>query len=76
MARMLVLLLLLGGGLVAQTAEGYYHQGAQLYIDARLGDAIAAVERGLQLDPGNPKLQALMEKLQEEQEKQQQQQQQ
>lgn len=69
-----LLLIALGGTAFSQTAEDYYHHGANFYIDAVLQEAIAAVEKGLQMEPDNPKLQALLEKLKEQQQRQQQQQ--
>lgn len=59
-----------------QTADDYFHGGAQSFINADLQTAINQVQNGLTKYPNNPKLNALMEKLQEEKEKQQQQQQQ
>lgn len=57
----------------AQSAETYFHNGAQNFINADLQSAIEQVEMGLSQYPNNPKLNALMQKLQEEQQKQQQQ---
>ena len=65
-------ILLLSSLLFAEDANTYYHMGAQGYIGGKLGEAIAAVERGLELEPGHPELQALYEKLKEQQEQQQQ----
>ena len=59
-----------------QTANDYFHGSAQSYIDSKLDDAIAKVQRGLEIEPDNPKLQALLTKLKEQKEQQQQQQQQ
>jgi len=58
----------------AQNGDEYFHQGANLYIEKHLNEARRSVELGLQLYPENPKLQALLEKMNEEQEKQQDQQ--
>jgi outer membrane biosynthesis protein TonB len=60
----------------AQSADEYFHGGAQSFISADLQTAIKQVQNGLNNYPNDPKLNALMQKLQEEQEKQQQQQQQ
>lgn len=60
----------------AQTADEYFHGGAQSYINSDLQTAITQVQQGLAQYPNDPKLNALLRKLQEEQEKQQQQQQQ
>ncbi|MCP9291581.1 hypothetical protein [Gracilimonas sediminicola] len=58
----------------SQTAEDYFHGGAQSFIQSDLQAAIDQVQTGLNQFPNNPKLNALMQKLQEEQKKQQQQQ--
>lgn len=58
----------------SQTAEDYFHGGAQSFIQSDLQTAIDQVQTGLNQYPNNPKLNALMQKLQEEQKKQQQQQ--
>lgn len=60
----------------AQSADNYFHGGAQSFINADLQTAINEVQEGLSRYPNDSKLNALMEKLQQEQEKQQQQQQQ
>ncbi|HET8865252.1 MAG TPA: hypothetical protein VFM80_06100 [Gracilimonas sp.] len=60
----------------AQSADNYFHDGAQSFINADLQTAINEVQEGLSRYPNDAKLNALMEKLQQEQEKQQQQQQQ
>ena len=67
-AGLLSLTLFLG----AQTSGDYFHSGAQYYIDSQLQQAIAAVTRGLEIEPQNPQLQALLEKLKEQQKQQQQ----
>lgn len=59
----------------AQTAEDYFHGGAQDFIHADLQQAMSEVQAGLNQYPDDPKLNALMQMLKEEQEKQQQQQQ-
>lgn len=58
----------------AQTADDYFHNGAQSFIGADLETAIDQVQQGLVQFPNDPKLNALMQKLQEEKERQQQQQ--
>jgi cell division protein FtsN len=58
----------------SQTAEDYFHSGAQSFIQSDLQAAIDQVQTGLNQYPDNPKLNALMQKLLEEQKKQQQQQ--
>lgn len=74
------LLVLVLGGLTArpavaqsagQSAEAYFHRGAQAYIDEDFAQAEAHVEEGLRLDPSNEKLQALREKLQQDRQQQQ-----
>ncbi|MEX0721081.1 MAG: hypothetical protein WD059_10465 [Balneolaceae bacterium] len=59
----------------AQNADDYFHNGAQSFIGADLQDAISYVQEGLAQYPNDPKLNALLQKLEEEQERQQQQQQ-
>lgn len=59
----------------AQSADQYFHNGAQSFINADLQTAISTVQQGLEQYPNDSKLNALLQKLQEEQEKQQQQQQ-
>lgn len=58
----------------AQSADVYFHNGAQSFINADLQTAINHVQNGLSNYPNDPKLNTLMQKLKEEQEKQQQQQ--
>ncbi|MFP8489530.1 hypothetical protein ACKGJO_10600 [Gracilimonas sp. Q87] len=70
------LLSLLTVPLLAQTADQYFHNGAQFFINADLQTSLNYVEEGLMNYPNDRKLNALYEKLKEEQEKQQQQQQQ
>lgn len=79
MKKLLFTLLFLFAGVVttqAQTADDYFHSGAQSYINADLQSAITQVQEGLNQFPNDPKLNSLLQKLEEEQEKQQQQQQQ
>jgi|TARA_R100000388_G_scaffold95025_2_gene85730 outer membrane biosynthesis protein TonB len=66
--------ILLASSAWAQSADEYFHGGAQSFINADLQTAINQVQNGLNNYPNDPKLNALMQKLQEEQEKQQQQQ--
>ncbi|MEQ8523974.1 hypothetical protein [Gracilimonas sp.] len=58
----------------SQSADEYFHGGAQAFINSDVQTAIDQVQTGLNQYPNDPKLNALMQKLQEEQEKQQQQQ--
>ena len=62
-------------GAYAQTpgnvAYDAYHQGAGLYIQERYGEALRAVERGLQAEPNNQRLKDLRDLLQQEQQQQQ-----
>src|SRR5258705_13926207 len=65
--------------LKAQTADDYFHGGAQSYIHARKEKAQQEILTGLQKFPQDPKLNglaALLKKQEEEQKQQQQQQQQ
>lgn len=71
----IVFSLLLTSVAFAQSADDYFHGGAQSFINADLQTAINQVQEGLSRYPNDAQLNALMEKLQEEQEKQQQQQQ-
>ncbi len=71
-----LLLFALGGSLQGQSAEDYFHQGANAWLDGKLGDALRITVLGLQQHRDDPKLNALLKKLQEEAEKQQQQNQQ
>lgn len=66
---------LLTSAAFAQSADQYFHNGAQSFINADLQTAISTVQQGLDQYPNDAKLNALMQKLQEEQERQQQQQQ-
>ena len=59
----------------AQTSDSYFHDGAQTFIGNDLQGAITKVQEGLNRFPNDPKLNELLQKLEEEQEKQQQQQQ-
>lgn len=72
----LVVLLLTAQTVSAQSAEEYFHNGGQSYIHSNLQDAISYVNEGLAKYPSDPKLTALLQKLEEEQKKQQQQDQQ
>ncbi|MCH2449972.1 MAG: hypothetical protein MK198_07475 [Gracilimonas sp.] len=58
---------------LAQSADQYFHNGAQSFINADLQTAINTVQQGLDQYPNDSKLNALMQKLREEQEQQQQQ---
>lgn len=69
------LLSLLTVPLLAQTADQYFHNGAQFFINADLQTSLNYVEQGLMNYPNDRKLNALYEKLKEEQEKKQQRQQ-
>lgn len=77
MKRLSLILLLsfLSLPVLAQSADQYFHNGAQYFINADLQTSLNYVEEGLMNYPNDRKLNALYEKLKEEQEKQQQQQQ-
>src|SRR5215475_1457795 len=69
----------LGLSASAQTADDYFHGGAQSYIHSEKEKAMQQVVTGLQKFPDDPKLNglvALLKKQEEEQKQQQQQQQQ
>ncbi|MDZ7808729.1 MAG: hypothetical protein U5K71_16710 [Gracilimonas sp.] len=78
MKRLLLIsfMTLLAVPVLAQSADQYFHNGAQFFINADLQTSLNYVEEGLVNYPNDRKLNALYEKLKEEQEKQQQQQQQ
>jgi len=50
-----------------QPGVRYFHTAAQQYIDSDLQQALATVNEGLQIDPGNPRLHALREKIRQQQ---------
>jgi len=62
--------------LYAQTADDYFHRGAQFYVFGEKTNAIVEVVTGLQKFPDDEQLRTLAEILAKEEEKQQQQQQQ
>jgi len=62
--------------LCAQTAEDYFHRGAQFYVFGEKTNAVVEVATGLQKFPDDQKLRALAEILAKEEEEQKQQQQQ
>lgn len=59
----------------AQTAMGFFHLGADLYIKGHLDQAIQVVQEGLQKYPNDPYLNALSKKLKQKKQQRQQQQQ-
>jgi TATA-binding protein-associated factor Taf7 len=73
---LILFLTFLTAPVLAQSADQYFHNGAQFFINADLQTSLNYVEEGLTEYPNDRKLNALYEKLKEEQEKQQQQQQQ
>lgn len=54
----------------APDAAPYFHRGAQAYIGQDLERAEAEVREGLRIAPSDPRLQALLQKLQEERQQQ------
>lgn len=48
------------------TADAFFHEAAQHYIDENVSEARRAVEQGLALAPSDPRLLALRQKLEEE----------
>ena len=54
---------------LAQTAEDYFHDGAQTYIGGNLAGAMNQVQDGLLKFPDDPKLNELLETLKEEEQK-------
>lgn len=69
------LFFVIGSQASAQSAADYFHGGAKSFINSDLQGAITQIQQGLTQYPNDPKLNALLQKLEEEQEKQQQQQQ-
>jgi outer membrane biosynthesis protein TonB len=59
----------------AQTAEGFFHTGAQSYLSNNVEGARQEVDKGLKLFPNDVKLQKLDQLLKQQQQQQQQQQQ-
>ncbi len=59
----------------SQTAEGYFHLGADLYIKGQFQQAEQVVQEGLRKFPNDPLLNALSKKLKQKKQQQQQQQQ-
>jgi hypothetical protein len=58
--------LLLAGPVAAQsTADSYFHEAAQAYVDGDEAAARRAVTRGLEVAPSDPRLMALRDKLRE-----------
>ncbi|MFB6272259.1 MAG: hypothetical protein ABEL51_05120 [Salinibacter sp.] len=65
-------LLLVLGGASAQAqspADAFFHDAAQRYVDGNLAGARQAVERGLEVAPSDPRLQALRKKLKQQRKK-------
>jgi hypothetical protein len=58
-----LVLVLSGTPALAQSAEAYFHEAAQQYVAGNKQAAQQAVERGLEVAPSDPRLQALREKL-------------
>lgn len=54
-----------------ERSDAYFHNGANYYINGKLYEALAEVEKGLQQKPEDPKLNELYQKIQEELKKQQ-----
>lgn len=57
---------LAGPALAQTTAQGFFHEAAQQYVDGRLDAARATVRQGLDVAPDNARLRALLETLQKE----------
>lgn len=61
------LVLVLGGTpAAAQSADAYFHEAAQQYVAGNEEAARQAIERGLDVAPSDPRLQALRAKLEQE----------
>jgi len=70
-----LLMFALSSTVMAQTADDYFHDGAQTFIGGNLPGAISLVQQGILEYPDDQKLNELLVKLEEEQEQQQQNQQ-
>ena len=51
----------------APDASSYFHEAAQQYLASDLQRALTTVDEGLRLDPGNPRLRALRDKIEQQQ---------
>lgn len=62
------MLLVLGGtpGAAQSSADAFFHEAAQRYVDGDVAAARRAVERGLDAAPSDPRLLALREKLRQQ----------
>lgn len=54
----------------AQSPDEAFHDGAHLFVDGDLGQALAVIDGGLAVAPGHAKLEALKKLIEEEQEQQ------
>ena len=59
-------------GAYAQSADDYFHQGAQTYVHGQLERAIAILTDGLKRYPYDARIKALLEKIKKQQKNQQQ----
>jgi hypothetical protein len=59
----IIIMIFCGSFAFGQTIDDYYHQAAQLYIGGKFNDAVAAISRGLEIDPNDARLQALLDKI-------------
>lgn len=68
----LIVFIFLSAAVFAQSADEYFHNSSNAYIDGQFDTAKRTVQQGLLRYPNNPKLQALLEQLEKEQEQRQQ----
>ncbi|MEO0900371.1 MAG: hypothetical protein AAFY71_28435 [Bacteroidota bacterium] len=68
---LIAFLSMMGFSAFGQTAQEFYHQGAQQYIFGQKKEAIESVQQGLQLNPNDTDLKELYEILMKEEENQQ-----
>lgn len=54
----------------SQSPEEFFHDGARIFVDGNLNEALSVVEAGLETTPGHPKLEALKQLIEEEKEQQ------
>lgn len=70
-ARWLVLILgffLVAGGssaLAQSSADAYFHEAAQHFVKGATAEALETVKQGLQVDPSDPRLRALRERIEQ-----------
>ncbi len=69
-AALIVLFGLWAESAASQAPEEFFHDGARIFVDGNLSEALSVVEAGLEAAPGYPKLEALRQLIEEEKEQQ------